>query len=536
MQLTATNITHSHGSPLVLDRVSLTIAPGDRIGLVGPNGVGKSTLLRVLSGELEATSGTVIRSPATMNVGHLPQEVDARPGETLHELIERRTGVAAAERAMDDLAARLGGEPDLAGAYSEALERYLALGGADLAARAGATAAELGVPDDGLERPMESLSGGERARAALAATLLSRFDVLLLDEPTNDLDVDGIDLLDRFISESPAGIVMVTHDRSLLERHADRVVELDEFTRRATEYRGGWEAYQRERERARRGEWDAWERYEDEKGRLQQQLVRRREWARQGAHRARTRQTDNAKSLWDARAEAAENLGAGAGAIERRIGRLERAEKPREPWRLSIGLTSAKRAGDVVARLEGAVVERDRFTLGPIDLDIGWQDRVAVTGRNGSGKSTLIGALLGTVPLARGRRTIGPSVVPGSMDQARTALPGARALVDAFTSGTAISPQDARSLLAKFGLEADDVERPVEELSPGERSRAELALLTARGTNFLILDEPTNHLDLAAIEPLEQALAGYDGTLLVVSHDRRFLERIALTRTFDLPR
>jgi ATPase subunit of ABC transporter with duplicated ATPase domains len=360
--------------------------------------------------------------------------------------------------------------------------------------------------------------------------------VLLLDEPTNDLDVDGIDRLDRFIRATPSGVVMVTHDRTLLERHARRLVELDEFARTASEYTGGWEAYERERERARRGEWEAWERYQEERGRLQQQIVRRKEWARQGAHRAKTRRTDNAKTMWDARAQGAENLAAGAGQIERKIARLERAEKPREPWRLSIGLSAQNRAGDVVARLAGAVVRRGAFTLGPVDVDIGWQDRIALMGPNGSGKSTLIGALLGTMPLESGRRTIGPSVVPGSMDQARTALPPDAPLIDAFRAGTQITGQDARSLLAKFGLEADDVERPVDQLSPGERSRAELALLTARGTNFLILDEPTNHLDLAAIEPLEEALASYCGTLLIVSHDRRFVERVGLTRTVELPR
>jgi ATPase subunit of ABC transporter with duplicated ATPase domains len=520
----------------VLSGVSLKVAAGDQVGLLGPNGVGKSTLLQIMAGLVAPDSGRVARSPAAMTVGYLPQEIDARPGETLRQLIERRTGVAAAEQAMDELAAGLAGDPSLAGRYSEALELYLALGGPDLESRTGAVTAELGVPADGLDRPVETLSGGERARAALAATLLARFDVLLVDEPTNDLDLDGIERLDRFITGTPAGVVMVTHDRTLLERHARRVVELDEFTRTATEYAGGWQAYERERERARRGEWEAWERYDEERGRLQQQLVRRREWARQGAHRARTRRTDNAKSMWDARAEGAENLAAGAGQIERKIARLERADKPREPWRLSIGLSAGQRAGDVVARLEGAVAERGGFTLGPLDLDIGWRDRIALVGRNGSGKSTLIGALLGTVPLVAGRRVIGPSVVPGSMDQARTALPPQAPLIEGFLAGASSTAQDARSLLAKFGLEADDVERPVAELSPGERSRAELALLTARGTNFLILDEPTNHLDLAAIEPLEQALSEFDGTLLVVSHDRRFIDRVGLTRTVELRR
>ena len=198
----------------VLSGVSLKVAAGDRVGLLGPNGVGKSTLLQIMAGLVAPDSGRVARSPAAMTVGYLPQEIDARPGETLRQLIERRTGVAAAEQAMDELAAGLAGDPSLAGRYSEALELYLALGGPDLESRTGAVTAELGVPADGLDRPVETLSGGERARAALAATLLARFDVLLVDEPTNDLDLDGIERLDRFITGTPAGVVMVTHDRT----------------------------------------------------------------------------------------------------------------------------------------------------------------------------------------------------------------------------------------------------------------------------------------------------------------------------------
>jgi ATPase subunit of ABC transporter with duplicated ATPase domains len=249
---------------------------------------------------------------------------------------------------------------------------------------------------------------------------------------------------------------------------------------------------------------------------------------------SKTRRTDNAKSRWNAAAEAAENLGAGAGTIERRIARLERAEKPREPWRLHIDLSGAPRSGQVVARLDGAVVERGGFRLGPLDLDLGWGERVALEGRNGSGKSTLLAALLGELPLAAGERWIGPSVVIGSIDQARTALSSAEPLIGSFRDATGLAEEPARTLLAKYGLAAEHVTRPAASLSPGERSRAELALLSARAVNLIVLDEPTNHLDLGAIEPLEEALSSYSGTLLVVSHDRRFVERLAPTRALTL--
>jgi ATPase subunit of ABC transporter with duplicated ATPase domains len=534
MQLHAVDITHSHGATVVLDRVSLTVSSGDRIGLVGPNGVGKSTLLRLLAGIEPVQSGQIWSSPPGLAAGIMPQELDVLRGETLRAYLGRRTGVAGAAERMDRLAAELAERPELSQEYSDALEAFLARGGDDLETRAAAICGELGLGRQRLDQPLRSLSGGEGARARLAALLLSRFDMLLLDEPTNDLDLEGLERLERFLGQTPAGAVIVTHDRALLERHVETVVELDEFTRRATSYAGGWAEYQRERETARRGAWEAFRAYDEERSRLEAAVVRRREWARQGVQRAKTRRTDNAKTRWDAEAQAAENFGSGASSIERRLARLDRVDKPREPWRLHIDLSGAPRAGQIVARLEGALVERGGFRLGPVDLDLAWGERVVLTGRNGSGKSTLIAALLGELPLVAGERRIGPSVVTGSIDQARTALDRDEPLVAAFRRASGLLEEPARTLLAKYGLYAEHVARPPGSLSPGERSRAELALLSARNTNLIVLDEPTNHLDLAAIEPLEEALSSYTGTLLVVTHDRRFLERLEPDRVLAL--
>jgi ATPase subunit of ABC transporter with duplicated ATPase domains len=206
-------------------------------------------------------------------------------------------------------------------------------------------------------------------------------------------------------------------------------------------------------------------------------------------------------------------------------------EKPYEPWELQLSLASAARGGEVVVRLEEAVVERGAFRLGPIDLAVGFGDRLAIAGQNGSGKTTLLDALLGRLPLAAGSRWLGPGVVLGELEQDRAALTAPQSLLEVFRD---FEEGTARTLLAKFGLGADDVLRAATSLSPGERTRAGLALLTARGVNCLVLDEPTNHLDVEAIEELERALAGYDGTVILVTHDRRFLEAFAPGRTIEL--
>jgi ATPase subunit of ABC transporter with duplicated ATPase domains len=514
--LAAANITKHHGPQVVLRDVTLVVPPHARIGLVGPNGVGKSTLLRVLAGLEQPEVGTVRRSPPGLAVGYLPQEREMRPGETLGAYLARRTGVAAASAALDALTARLAAEPAAVDAHAAALDWFLALGGGDLEARAANVCAQLGLAVP-LGQEAGTLSGGEAARAQLAAILLSRFDVFLLDEPTNDLDFDGLWRLERFVDEVDASIVVVSHDRRFLDRTVSRVVELDEWTHGARQYAGGWSEYERARALALRQQYAAYEELVGERQRLRQQLHRMQEWERRGYGQGRKKKkTKDVKST-----------------IGGRIARLDAVEKPYEPWQLQLSFGGGPRGGDDVVRLEELVVRRGDFELGPLDLELAAGDRLAVTGPNGSGKTTLLDALLGRLAPVSGRRRLGQGVVLGELEQRREELAPGR-LLDSFVAASGLSPEDARTLLAKFGLGADDVLRDASSLSPGERTRAALALIAARGVNCLVLDEPTNHLDIEAIEELERALDAYAGTVVLVTHDRRFLERFRATRTLEL--
>jgi len=438
--LAARSVSKSHGDVVVLDRVSLNVTPGSRIGLVGPNGIGKSTLLRVLAGLERVDSGVVSREPPGLVVAHLAQESFV-PG----------------------------------------------------------------------------LSGGEAARAKLQAIVESDADVLLLDEPTNDLDVAGLELLERALARHRGGMVVVSHDRAFLEGMTE-IVELEPETRRIRVYAGGWSDFVAQRARARATQEDAYARFQDERARLLEQERRMRVWEERGYGQGRKK-----KKTKDVRKQ-----------FDKKLARIKTVEKPWSPWRLELELTPSRRSGDVVARLEHAVVERGAFRLGPIDLELRVGDRLAILGRNGAGKSTLLHALLGEVPLASGRRWVGPGAVMGALPQGPGPFAGPEPLLGAFAAASGLDTASARSLLARFALGADDVHRRGSSLSPGERSRATLGLLAARGVNTLVLDEPTNHLDLEAIEQLEAALEGFPGTAVLVTHDRRFLGAFGATRTLEL--
>ncbi|MBE7187173.1 ABC-F family ATP-binding cassette domain-containing protein [Jatrophihabitans endophyticus] len=520
------------GARSLFTGLDLVVDPGSVIGLVGPNGAGKSTLLRMLAGEVTPEQGTVTRVPVTAAVGYLAQEPDRIAGETLAAFLARRTGVSAATERMELAGSALAeGVAGADEAYSTALEQWLELGGADLDERVPAELDRLGL-DVGGDALMTSLSGGQAARAGLASLLLARFDVFALDEPTNDLDLAGLELLEQFVTSQRAGVVVVSHDREFLARTVTEIVELDLAQRQIARYSGGYQAYLDERQVARRHAREAYEQYAQRRSDLDDRARTQRNWMEHGVRNARRKMRDEPdKNVRRYRQESTEKQASKARQTERMIERLEVVEEPRKEWELRLELAAAPRAGSVVAVLDHAVVRRGPFTLGPVDLQVDWGDRIAVTGPNGGGKTTLLRALLGELPLDSGRSWLGPGVVVGGVDQARTLLGDAETLPTAFAR---LLPEwadgDVRTLLAKFGLRADHVTRTVATLSPGERTRAALALLQARGTNLLVLDEPTNHLDLPAIEQLEQALEPYPGTLVLVSHDRRLLDTVRVSR------
>ncbi|HOW95650.1 MAG TPA: ATP-binding cassette domain-containing protein, partial [Mycolicibacterium fallax] len=514
--LVAKDVAGGYAHRVLFEHLDLTVAAGDVVGVVGANGAGKTTLLRVLAGDLAPLSGTVSRTPPDAFVGWLPQEHERVAGETVGGYVARRTGCAAATAAMDAAAEALA-DPDAPAAaadvYAAALDHWLATGAPDLDERLGAVLTELGLdqsamaPEDAL---MTSLSGGQAARVGLAALLCSRFDIVLLDEPTNDLDLDGLDRLEEVVAGMRGGVVLVSHDREFLSRSVTRVLELDLAQHTNTIYGGGYDSYLQEREVARRHRRQEYDEYAERKADLVARARTQREWSSQGVRNAIRKAPDNDKIRRRAASESSEKQAQKVRQMESRIARLEEVVEPRKEWVLQFTIGAAPRSSTVVSTLNDAVVRRGDFTLGPVSIQVNAGERIGITGPNGAGKSTLLRLLLGQLEPESGTAQLGSNVAIGEVDQSRRLFTGSQRLADRFE---ALMPdyttEQVRTLLAKFGLRADHVDRPVDALSPGERTRAALALLQARGTNVLVLDEPTNHLDLPAIEQLESALESY---------------------------
>ena len=546
--LVAKNVAGGFAHRTLFEGLDLTVAPGDVVGVVGANGAGKSTLLRILAGGLDPLEGAVSLAPADAFVGWLPQEHERVSGETVAAYIGRRAGCSAATHAMEAATAALaatGGDcgDDSRGngpadAYSAALDHWLATGAADLEERLPALLADLGLNSDAVQPDstlMTALSGGQAARVGLAALLVSRFDIVLLDEPTNDLDLDGLARLEGFVRDLRGGVVLVSHDREFMARSVTRVLELDLAQNATTVFGGGYDSYLEERQVARRHKREQYEEFAEKKADLEARARTQREWSSQGVRNAIRKAPDNDKIRRRAASESSEKQAQKVRQMESRIARLEEVAEPRKEWNLQFTIGAAPRSSSVVATLDNAVVRQGDFVLGPVSVQVDAGERVGITGPNGAGKSTLLGLLLGRRTPDEGRASLGANVAIGEIDQARAEFSGPDRLVDRFERQMpSWSTADVRTLLAKFGLRADHVDRPVDELSPGERTRAGLALLQARGTNVLVLDEPTNHLDLAAIEQLEAALASYEGALLLVTHDRRMLQNVRVDRSWSV--
>ncbi len=525
----------SFGARPIFSGLDLTLGPGDVTAVVGPNGAGKSTLLRIIAGEHPADTGTVRLAPPDASIGYLPQS-PPRPEESIHEYAARRAGVTAAQGEFDSATAALAdGAPGAEERYAVALERWMALGAADLDARLGVSLARVGL-DVALDRPLGRLSGGQAARAALASILVSQQEVLLLDEPTNNLDASGLAVLTAYVTSLAGPVLIASHDRRFLDEVATSVLELDIHQQTVTRFTGGWSDYRTAKDLARDQADEAYAAYTLQRDALVERARRQSDWAAKGrAGKADLGPHDGiGKKYIEDKAKRMDQRAARARAAAER---LPEVEQRRKEWELRYTIAEAPPSAEVVITLDQVSVERGAFRIGPFSTTVARGERIAIVGDNGSGKSTLLHALLEEVPVASGRISWGTRVHIGTLDQARGVIAGPDDLLDAVTAALGSTDRaDVRTLLAKFGLGPEMVERECDSLSLGERTRVAMAVLQGRAVNTLILDEPTNHLDVPAIEQIESALAAFGGTLLIVTHDRTLLDAVAPTTRWEVSR
>lgn len=535
--LTLKNVRKIYGIHRVLEKVSFSIGEGQKVALVGQNGVGKSTLLKIAAGMESFERGERI-VPNRCLVGYLPQETGALPDETLIEYLRRMAGLEELEVEMKQLETRLDEEEALA-QYELVQADYTRLGGYDFERRAKSILEGLFLSHVGLNRPLAELSGGEKRKAALAGVLLRGVDILFLDEPTNNLDLPALLWLENYLKRSKATCLIASHDRRFLDHVVKKVIEIDWFKREAVMYTGGWSEYAEMKAHAFRRHKEQYRMQEAERERLFESIDEKKEWV----VRVKERKTpDHDKLTANFKKERAiRKFDGAATALQGREKRLDDIERPMERPPLDIVLTTEKNeeSSIVLKKLVFGYPEKSEeaksFSGGPIDLEIPLGTRVAFLGNNGVGKSTLLQTITGALTPLGGEVVRGEKVIFGYLMQEHENI--SQALTPRELFKKRLPDFDAFQvslMLTEFQFSPDVLDDKIKYLSPGERVRLILALLSMLHANVLVLDEPTNHLDLEAIEALEESLAIYPGTILLVTHDRLFLERVELSANYLL--
>jgi ATP-binding cassette, subfamily F, member 3 len=524
--LTAHHLSKSYGIHAVLKNITFSINTGERVGLIGPNGSGKSTLLRILAGQEQPDSGHVTWSPPGVRRAYLAQGFEPDPQFTVREILAQATAdTAALEAEVAQLATDLAassGDASLHNAYDAALQRLQQVD----SGRVAAMLAALGLDKIPPAQPAGSLSGGQKTRLALALLLLEAPQLLLLDEPTNHLDIAMLEWLEEWLATGFSGAALiVSHDRTFLDRTVNRILELDPAKQTIREYSGNYSAYLEQFLNEREKQWSAYRDQEAEIRRLRQDIARTREQAL-SVERSTTPRQPNVRRYAK---KVAKKAASREKKLERFVTAADRVEKPGQGWQMKLDLTEVAHLGRDVLTLEGLAVGYPGFPalLENLNRQVQAGERIVLMGPNGAGKTTLLRTIAGQLAPLRGRVRLGASVRLGYMSQEQELLDPGLSALEMVQQAAPLNETKARSFLHFFLFHGDEPLRPSAELSFGERARLALATLVARGCNLLLMDEPINHLDIPSRSRFEEALSRFEGTILVVVHDRTFIDRFA---------
>ncbi len=515
-------ISKSFADQLILKDVSFVVNAGERVGLIGPNGSGKTTLLRIIADEEQPERGSVFIDPQT-RIGYLRQGLDYPPDFTLTDALhDPRTDMAAE---IERLAMASAFDPSRLPEYQAALDRLEAQGGYPDQAVRDNVLKNLGLDGVPLSLPVAALSGGQKTRLGLAKVLLSAPNLLLLDEPTNHLDLPMLEWLEKWLTNFNGSVVLVSHDRVFLDRVVNRVLYLDPQAHTLRSYAGNYTHYLEQSLAEQERHWEAYKQQEAEIRRMKQDITRTLEQSR-SVERSTTPRQPNVRRVAKKVANKAKSR---EKKLERYLEAEERVEKPKQGWQMKVDFSHLPESGKDVLRLDRLSVgySSHQALLQDVTLALRQGERVALIGPNGTGKSTLLKTIIGQLAPLRGEIRLGANVRVGYFAQEQDTLDPRSTPVESLQNAAVFSETEARSFLHYFLFTGDQSLTPNQLLSYGERARLMLALLVARGCNFLLLDEPINHLDLPARTQFEKALTNFAGTVLAVVHDRYFIQGFA---------
>jgi ATP-binding cassette subfamily F protein 3 len=526
--LQVSNVSKSFGDNFILDHVSFTVNDGERVGLVGPNGCGKTTLLKIVLGEIQPDGGSAWLSPAGTRAGYLPQALEYQPGQTVGDVLKTAiAGLAEAEQRLQDVSVRMAtaqGEAlqQFLAEYDQALEAFERLGGYSSEHRADAVLDGLDLHNLEQDTPVDILSGGQKTRLGLARLLLSHPDLLLLDEPTNHLDIASLEWLEGFLQGFRGAVLIVSHDRTFLDRTVSAILDLDPLAHTVAVYPGTYTDYVDTKEREREKQWAAYKDQQEFIAHLQSTIAGKKVYAKS---------IELGTIDFGPRA-IAKKIAHKAVIQQRRIERLleseERIDRPERTWQMRLEFVDTPPSGRDVLHLEGVSMGfDDRPLFSDVNLTLRAGERIALVGPNGSGKTTLARLILGELEPLAGRVRLGAGVKLGYFAQEQENLDPESTPYDVIRTAASMNQTKVRSFLHYFLFGGDAAFQRVGSLSFGERARLVLARLVARGCNFLLLDEPINHLDIPSRSRFEQAMTAFEGTILAIVHDRYFIERFA---------
>lgn len=526
--LTAHQVTKAYGADTILNEITFSINKGEKVALIGPNGCGKTTLLRILSREEQPDSGHVSTRPTNLRIGYLPQHFEHDNHGTIQALIRQALGDSETlDAELSRLAELLAKQPDNASiqtAYDQVLFKLECAKDQD-SGESSLILENLGLNQIPGDQLVDTLSGGQKTRLSLAMILLSDPEILLLDEPTNHLDITMLEWLEQWIAGFPGGVLIVSHDRTFLDHTVERVLDLNPETHTLRSYPGNYSSYTEQYLAEVKRIWEEYRDQENEIRRMRQDIARTKEQAL-WVEKTTTSRQPGVRRI-------AKKVARKAKSREKRLGRYldsdERVEKPKQSWQMKLEFENLPESGKDVLRLDNLSVGYTGSSplIKNLNLQIRSGERIILTGPNGCGKTTLLRTVAGQTPPLSGLFQLGSGVRLGYMTQEQELLNPDDCALEIIQRHAAMNETDVRSFLHFFLFSGDDALRPSQALSFGERSRLSLAMLVAQGCNFLLLDEPINHLDIPSRERFEQALSNFEGTILAVVHDRYFIQRFA---------